>query len=74
MNVTVVDQTAAGYFTAWPTGATQGVVSDLNWPGNDTVPNMVVAEFGTGGSINIYNSAGTSDAVVDVEGWYTSTG
>ena len=72
VNVTAVDQTAPGYFTVWPTGSPQGTVSDLNWPGNDTVPNMTVVQLGTGGSVNIFNSAGTSDAIVDVEGWYTS--
>ena len=72
VNVTAVNQTASGYFTVWPTGSPQGTVSDLNWPGNDTVPNMTVVQLGTGGSVNILNSAGTSDAVVDVEGWYTS--
>jgi hypothetical protein len=48
------------------------VVMDLNWPGNDTVPNMTVVRLAAGGAVNIIDSAGTSDAVVDIPGWYTS--
>jgi hypothetical protein len=72
LNVTAADQSAPGFLTIWPTGAAQGVVSDLNWGGNTTDCNMVVVGLGTGGSVDIYNSAGTTDVVVDVEGWYTS--
>ncbi len=72
LNVTGVDQTAPGYFTVWPTGSTRPTASDLNWPGPDTVPNRAVVQLGTGGSINLYNFAGTADAVVDVMGWYTA--
>lgn len=39
LNVTVTDTTAAGLATVFPTGATQPVASNLNWPAGGTVAN-----------------------------------
>ena len=35
---------------------------------------MVVAPVGTGGAVNLYNSAGSADVIVDVVGYFTTTG
>ena len=72
VNVTVTNTSAYSWLTVWPAGATQPVASDLNWMAGDTAPNMVVVAVGTSGSIDLYNTYGTTDAIVDVTGWYTS--
>jgi hypothetical protein len=72
LNVTVADTTESSYLTVWPAGVSQPEASDINWVGGDTTPNMVVAAVGASGSIDLYNAAGTTDAIVDVEGWYSS--
>jgi hypothetical protein len=70
LNVTVTDTTAASYLTVYPHLATQPLASDLNWTAGQTVPNLVVVKLGTDGKIAIYNSAGCTDVIADVNGWY----
>jgi hypothetical protein len=35
-----------------------------------TVPNLVIVQLGTNGSIDLYNLQGNTDVVLDVVGWY----
>ncbi len=69
INVTVTNTTRNGYLTAFP-GGTSPMASNLNWISGETVANMVIATLGSGGSITLYNSAGSTDVLVDVMGWY----
>jgi hypothetical protein len=69
LNVTATGTTAASFFTAYPGGARPDV-SDLNWTAGETVPNLVVATVGAGGTVTVYSFDGSSDLVVDVLGWY----
>ncbi|MCL4421652.1 MAG: IPT/TIG domain-containing protein [Actinobacteria bacterium] len=71
MNVTVTDTTSAGYLTVWPSETAQPEASDINWGPNQTVPNLVVVEVGSNGEISAFNSAGNTDLVVDIVGWYS---
>jgi hypothetical protein len=70
LNVTAVTPTAAGYLTVWPTGQTQPGTSNVNFKPGDTVPNAVVVQLGTGGSIDIRNVGGTTQVLVDVTGYF----
>jgi hypothetical protein len=70
-NVTVTGPTAAGFLTAWPSDAPRPTASDLNFVPGQTVPNLVVVKIGADGKVNLYNLTGTTDAVVDVVGYYT---
>jgi len=76
LNVTAVDESTAGFFTVYPTGAALPTASNLNWVTGETVPNLVSVGLGTGGNVSIFNGLGTADAVVDLEGYFapTSTG
>jgi serine protease len=69
-NVTATNTTAASYFTVWPDGSSQPLASDLNWAAGETVPNLTVVKLEADGAIDIYNSAGSTDVVVDIVGWY----
>jgi hypothetical protein len=42
----------------------------LNWTQGDTVPNLVVVNVSSTGQIALYNSAGSTDVIVDVLGYY----
>ena len=47
--------------------------SDLNINPHTTLPNLVVVKLSTGapvGEVDLYNSQGTIDALLDVEGWF----
>jgi hypothetical protein len=70
LNVTVVNATAFGWFIIYPDGTTQPLASDLNFNAGQIVPNLVVVKLGANGKIALFNANGSSDAVIDVEGWF----
>ena len=70
LNVTVASANAAGYITAWPTGSGQPLASNLNFVSGQIVPNLVIARVGNGGQVSLFNSAGSTQLVVDVVGWF----
>jgi hypothetical protein len=51
-------------------------VSDVNLEAGTVVPNLAVVELDTipasaqHGDIDIYNSAGSVNAIIDLEGWF----
>ena len=70
LNVTITNPTAGAYLTVWPAGAPVPPTSDLNYLAGLTVANLVVVKLGVNGGIDLFNSAGTTNVVVDVVGWY----
>jgi hypothetical protein len=72
LNVTVTNTTQPGFITVFPQGTTMPVVSNLNFTAAETVANLVTVPLSSTGMATIYNSAGSTDVVVDVEGYYTS--
>ncbi|HYS28126.1 MAG TPA: hypothetical protein VEQ12_01305 [Candidatus Limnocylindria bacterium] len=71
LNVTVTNTTAAGFLTVYPSdAATRPLASDLNWTRGLTVPNLVVVKLASDGTVAIFNSAGATDVIADVVGWY----
>jgi len=69
LNVTVTDTTASSFLTVWPAGTPLPGVSNLNWVAGETVPNLVEVALGAGGQVSLFNLAGMTDVVVDVEGY-----
>ena len=72
MNFTVTDTTTGGVLTVYPQGATRPLASNLNWVAEDTVANRVVVPVGSTGQITVYNPTGSTDVVVDVDGYFTN--
>ncbi len=73
LNITVATSNASGYLTVWPAGRVyqyMPLASNLDYSDGQVVAAQVVVPLGSGGSISIYNSAGDSNVIVDVEGWY----
>jgi hypothetical protein len=69
-NLTVTNPTGASFLTAWPSDAARPTASDLNFVPGQTVPNLVVVKLGADGKVNLYNLTGTTDAILDVVGYY----
>ncbi|WP_018972121.1 hypothetical protein [Rudaea cellulosilytica] len=69
LNVTAVSPSAVGYITAWPSGFSRPNASNLNVAPGQTRPNLVISAIGSNGKVSLFNSAGTTDIVVDVLGW-----
>jgi hypothetical protein len=74
VNLAVTSPTADGYLTVFPSDAARPLASSINFAPGKTVANMVVAKLGSDGTISIFNPAGTTHVVVDVEGWFGSAG
>ncbi len=72
INLTVTDTTAQSYVTAFPAGVAVPSTSSIDFQAQDTKANLVEVALGRGGQISIYNQGGTTQVVVDVEGWYDS--
>ncbi len=71
LNVTATQPTADGFLTIYPSGTARPVASNLNFSPGKTVPNMVVVKLGTGGAVDVFNSAGTTHVLFDVAGWFS---
>jgi len=74
LNVTGVNPSAGTFVTAWPTGESRPLASNLNVPPGDTRPNLVIVKVGASGTVSFYNDAGTIDLIADVAGWYGAPG
>ena len=74
MNVTVDQPTAPGFLTVWPSGEPRPLVSSLNFVPGQVIPNLVTVKVGADGRVNIFNSAGDTDVVADVVGYYSMRG
>jgi len=70
LNVTVTEPSQAGFLTVWPSDVDRPLASSLNFVAGKTTPNAVVVGVGSGGRISIYNSAGNTQVIVDVAGWF----
>jgi hypothetical protein len=73
MNVTATDTTAEGFVSVWPTGQTRPTASTLNFLASQTVPNLVIGAVSSAGQVSLYNSAGSTDLIADVTGWFPAT-
>jgi Bacterial Ig-like domain (group 3) len=71
LNVTVTSPTRSGVITVYPDATTRPTASNLNFTPGETIPNLVVVPVGADGSIALYNgSAGTTQLIADVAGYY----
>ena len=69
INVTATNASAASYLTAWPSGQSLPLASNLNFGAGATVPNLVLVPIGADGRVAIFNLLGTVDVIVDVVGY-----
>lgn len=75
LNVTAANGTASrSHLRVFPSGQALPGASSLNFEAGRNVPNLVTVGVGGGGSIDIYNHAGSVDVVADVVGFYDSVG
>jgi hypothetical protein len=73
LNVTVVNPTAGGYITAWPSGTARPTVSSLNFSKGWVGANLITVPIGSNGKVDLFNSSGNTDLLADVQGWYASS-
>ena len=70
-NLTAVGPTAGGFLTAFPTGGTRPLTSNLNFvAGNAPIGNSFTVGLSAGGALDLFNNTGRVDAIIDINGYY----
>jgi hypothetical protein len=74
VNITVASPTTPGYLTVFPLGSARPLASTLNYATNQIRANNAIVPLGTGGAISIFcaQSSGTTDLIIDVNGYFVS--
>ena len=70
VNLTGTGPTSATWLAAYAGGTSAPTTSDLNLVAGQTRPNEVLVPVAPDGTINVYNRAGSVNALVDVQGYY----
>lgn len=73
-NVTAVDVSEPTFLTVCPGGAALPETSNLNPVPGRATPNLVVMGLGAGGTIDVHNSVGETNCIVDVFGYFDPVG
>ena len=74
VNITFTNTTAASFATIWPAGAPRPLASNQNWAAGDTVASAATVGLSPTGELSIFNSAGAADIIVDIAGYFDTTG
>lgn len=70
LNLTATGPTKNGYLTMWPAGQSRPTVSTLNFVAGRTIANSTTVGLSAAGRLSIYNSAGSTDIIADISGWF----
>ena len=71
VNLTATGPTASGYVTAFGAGEARPATSTVNFAARQTTGNRAIVPVGAGGSIALFNAAGSVNLVLDITGWFT---
>jgi hypothetical protein len=74
LNVTVAAPTTPGFLTVYGSDQPRPEASNLNFTPGILTSNMVVVRVAADGTITIFNSAGSTQVIVDVLGWFPAAG
>ncbi len=74
VNLTGIAHGGPTYLAAYPADTAWPGTSSLNLAKDQTHASLVVPRVGADGSVSVYNAAATSDAVLDVVGYFTASG
>jgi hypothetical protein len=72
LNVTAISGTAGTFLTVFPAGSAVPTASNLNVNAQTNQANLVVVALGSGGEVSIYNSQGSINVAVDVQGYFAA--
>lgn len=65
---------ADGFLKAWPTGAAEPLVSQLNFLAGEVVANAAIVPSNSAGSINVLVNIGPTDVYIDINGYFMDSG
>ncbi|MEU7600333.1 hypothetical protein [Streptomyces sp. NPDC041003] len=71
LNVTAANTTSAGHVSVFASGNTRPTASNINFEAGQTVPNLVIAQVGADGYVELYNGGWEPvDLIADVTGYF----
>ncbi|MHA7200330.1 carboxypeptidase regulatory-like domain-containing protein [Arthrobacter alkaliphilus] len=74
VNLTVTQPNSFGFLTAYASGSTKPVSSNVNYAGGQTVPNLAVVPVGPDGKVTIANTesgpGSSAQVIADVSGYF----
>ncbi|MFB7178956.1 hypothetical protein ACFCYI_14760 [Streptomyces sp. NPDC056257] len=71
LNVTATDTTSGGHVSVFASGNTRPTASNINFEAGQTVPNLVIAQVGEDGYVELYNGGWEPvDLIADVTGYF----
>ncbi len=72
-NISAIDHGSASTFiTAFPAGGSQPLASNISLAGGAVEANLSIVQLSSGGQINLFNSVGSADVIVDVVGYFST--
>ncbi|MCX4706949.1 hypothetical protein [Streptomyces sp. NBC_01373] len=76
LDITAANATSSGsYLELWPDGTTRPYpASVIDFSSSADASNSAIIAVGSDGKIDVYNSSGTADLIVNVNGYFTSDG
>ena len=63
-----------GFLSAWPTGAPQPTISQLNFLEGEVIANAAIVPAGANGAIDVLVSAGPTHLYFDINGYFMDSG
>jgi large repetitive protein len=73
VNLTAINHSSSATFvSAYPAGGVRPLVSNINVHGAAVQANLAVVALSPGGAITIFNSVGSVDVLVDVQGYFAA--
>jgi hypothetical protein len=74
VNISAINHGSGSTFiTAYPAGGSQPLAANINLAGGKVESNLVIVQLSSGGQINLFNSVGSADVIVDLEGYFSTT-
>jgi hypothetical protein len=70
INVIAVQSTGTGYLTVFPGGDPKPVVASVNFAAGQVVGNLSTVKLGADRRLSVFNSAGATDVIIDLQGYY----
>ncbi|MFI5998878.1 hypothetical protein ACIA98_00415 [Streptomyces sp. NPDC051366] len=71
LNVTATNTTSGGHVSVFASGNTRPTASNINFDAGQTVPNLVIAQVGADGYVELYNGGWEPvDLIADVTGYF----
>lgn len=71
-SLTAIGPTAPTVLTAYPEGSARPVASNLNAAAGATMNNHVMVPVSSNGTVSIWNSTGSVNVAIDIDGWFSS--